>query len=310
MKKTDIIEKLKSFPYGLDDCWVITGGAMVLYGLREETSDIDLGCTPQLADRLEEDGYLHEVMDDGNRWFKLSADIEVFENWGSETVVTPEGIPVLSLQELRKMKQYLGREKDLRDIARIDAYLAEQEQRSGKNRMRIEIKEKGSDAFYKEVVNVVMQYRRILKNHAYKIKDCFKYYRVLLAVCAVALVLLILSAVFLGPDTVGIVLIVLALLEIILCAVYLRNLNRYYKTIREDRRTSVVTFDENGVELNKSDDQVLRIGWNSVAVVRSLPESVDIISGDMMGAVIAVNKDYREQILNWLKENQPQVEVV
>jgi len=30
----------------------------------------------------------------------------------------------------------------------------------------------------------------------------------------------------------------------------------------------------------------------------------------MMGAVIAVNKDYREQILNWLKENQPQVEVI
>ena len=176
--------------------------------------------------------------------------------------------------------------------------------------MRLEIKEKGSDAFYREVVNIVMQYRRILKNHAYKIKDCFKYYRILLAVCAVALVLLILSAVFLGPKTVDIVLIVLVLFEIILCAVYLRNLNRYYKTIKEDPRTSVVTFDENGVELNKSDAQVLRIAWSSVAVVRSLPESVEIISGEMMGAVIAINKDYREQILAWLKENQPQVEVI
>ena len=134
MKRADIIEKLESFPYGFDNCWVITGGAMVLYGLREETSDIDLGCTPQLADRLEADGYLHEVMDDGNRWFKLGEDIEVFENWGTETVVTPEGIPVLSLRELRELKQRLGREKDLRDIARIDAYLTEQEQRSGENR--------------------------------------------------------------------------------------------------------------------------------------------------------------------------------
>ena len=310
MKRTDIIEKLESFPYGFDSCWVITGGAMVLYGLREETSDIDLGCTPQLADRLEADGYLHEVMDDGNRWFKLGEDIEVFENWGSETVVTPEGIPVLSLRELRELKQRLGREKDLRDIARIDAYLTEQEQRSGENQMTIEINEKGSDAFYKEVVNVVMQYRRILKNHAYKIKDCFKYYRVLLAVCAVAMVLLILSAVFLGPKTLDIVLIVLALFEIILCGVYLRSLDRYYKTIKSDPRTSVVTFDENGVELKKGDDQVLRIGWSNVAVVRSLPESVDILSADQTGMAIAITKDYREQILSWLKENQPQVEVI
>ena len=141
-------------------------------------------------------------------------------------------------------------------------------------------------------------------------KDCFKYYRVLLAVCAVAMVLLILSAVFLGPKTLDIVLIVLALFEIILCGVYLRSLDRYYKTIKDDPRTSVVTFDENGVELKKGDDQVLRIGWSNVAVVRSLPESVDILSADQTGMAIAITKDYREQILNWLKENQPQVEVI
>ena len=107
-----------------------------------------------------------------------------------------------------------------------------------------------------------------------------------------------------------IVLIVLALFEIILCGVYLRSLDRYYKTIKNDPRTSVVTFDENGVELKKGDDQVLRIGWSNVAVVRSLPESVDILSADQTGMAIAITKDYREQILSWLKENQPQVEVI
>ena len=122
MKKTDIIEKLRAFPYGLDDCRVITGGAMVLYGLREETSDIDLGCTPRLADRLEADGYLYQVMDDGNRWFKVGDDLEVFENWGDGHVVQRDGIPVISLQELRAMKQRLGREKDFRDIRLIDAF--------------------------------------------------------------------------------------------------------------------------------------------------------------------------------------------
>ena len=36
--------------------WMITGSAMVLYGIREQTHDIDLGCTKQLADRLEAEG--------------------------------------------------------------------------------------------------------------------------------------------------------------------------------------------------------------------------------------------------------------
>ena len=71
MNKAEMIAKLKVFPYDPAEYWVITGGAMVLYGIREESSDIDLGCTAQMADRLEQEGYLYKVTGDGNRWFKL-----------------------------------------------------------------------------------------------------------------------------------------------------------------------------------------------------------------------------------------------
>ena len=54
----------------------------------------------------------------------------------------------------------------------------------------------------------------------------------------------------------------------------------------------------------------MRIGWNNVAVVRNLPESLCILSADQLGVVIAVNKDHTEEILAWLRENQPQVEVI
>ncbi len=39
--------------------------------------------------------------------------------------------------------------------------------------MKIEISEKGSEAFYREVVNISAQYRYILKNHHHKLKDYF-----------------------------------------------------------------------------------------------------------------------------------------
>ncbi len=124
MKKAEMIEKLKAFPYDPAEYWVITGGAMVLYGIREESSDIDLGCTAGLANRLEQEGYLYKVTDDGNRWFKLGEDIEVFENWLFDTVDHVDGIPVISVQGLIEMKKDLGREKDLRDIALINDFLA------------------------------------------------------------------------------------------------------------------------------------------------------------------------------------------
>ena len=129
MKKAEMIARLRDFPYDPGEYWVITGGAMVLYGIREDSSDIDLGCTTTLADRLEKEGFLYQVTSDGNRWFKIGEDIEVFENWLYDTTECVCGIPVISLQGLIEMKKELGREKDFRDIRLINDFLA----RDGKN---------------------------------------------------------------------------------------------------------------------------------------------------------------------------------
>ena len=122
MKKEDILAKLEEFPYPRTDYWVITGGAMVLYGIREETHDIDLGCTSALADRLASDGYAPQALSDGRRSFHIGADIEVFENWLDGTVEQHDGVPVSSVDGLVAKKRRLGREKDLRDIRLIEEW--------------------------------------------------------------------------------------------------------------------------------------------------------------------------------------------
>ena len=126
MNRNDIIEKLEMFPYDSKDYWVITGAAMVLYGIRELTHDIDMGCTLEMADRLEEEGYLYKYTSDGNRHFKIGEDIEVFENWLFDEVVSVKGIPVISVKGLKEMKQRLGREKDKRDLQLIEEYMRSQ----------------------------------------------------------------------------------------------------------------------------------------------------------------------------------------
>lgn len=92
---------------------------MVLYGLRKQTSDIDLGCTSELADFLQEKGFPVEQLPDGTRKIVVAEDVEIFENWLEDRVERFEGIPVISIQGLIWMKRALGREKDFRDIQLI-----------------------------------------------------------------------------------------------------------------------------------------------------------------------------------------------
>ena len=92
---------------------------MVLYGLREQTSDIDLGCTSELADYLQEKGFPTKQLPDGTRKIVVAEDVEIFENWLEDRVERFEGVSVISIQGLIGMKRALGREKDFRDIQLI-----------------------------------------------------------------------------------------------------------------------------------------------------------------------------------------------
>ena len=123
MDKLEIIKELNRFPYSKDNYWLLTGGAMVLYGIKEQTSDIDLGCNKKMADMLEHDGYLFNLSESGNRHFKYGDCIEVFENWINDTVTLIEDVPVITIAGLIEMKEELGREKDFKDIAIIEEYL-------------------------------------------------------------------------------------------------------------------------------------------------------------------------------------------
>ena len=123
MDKTEIIEELNRFPYSKKDYWVLTGGAMVLYGIKEQTSDIDLGCSLKLADELERDGFFFRFTESGRRHFKYEDNIEIFENWIKDTVTLIENVPVVTIPGLIEMKRELGREKDSKDLDMIYDYL-------------------------------------------------------------------------------------------------------------------------------------------------------------------------------------------
>lgn len=123
MDKQGILRCLSGFPYSRNEYWIVAGGAMVLYGIREQTADIDLGCSKQLADQLEADGFLFRRTDDGKRWFRYGDNIEIFEEWLTGTTETVCGFNAVSVRGLIEMKQELGRDKDQKDVELIEAFL-------------------------------------------------------------------------------------------------------------------------------------------------------------------------------------------
>ncbi len=53
MNRDTLLQRLKELSLPKEEYWVVAGGAMVLHGFRNETHDIDLGCSTFLADKLE-----------------------------------------------------------------------------------------------------------------------------------------------------------------------------------------------------------------------------------------------------------------
>lgn len=126
LKRTDIINLLNQTDFNPSEYYLSFGAALVMYGVRAETDDIDMGCSKELADRLESEGYKTVLMENGKRNIKYSEKIDIYEDWSEGEIVIIDNIPVLSIQGVLAMKKRFNREKDKRDIALIEEYLRNQ----------------------------------------------------------------------------------------------------------------------------------------------------------------------------------------
>lgn len=125
MNREEMMARVAGLPFAKEDFWLVTGGAMVLYGIREQTGDIDLGCSKKLSEELQAQGCPVQIMPDGTKRIEYAPDVELFEGWLYDKVADVDGLPVISREGLIAMKRQIGREKDLRDIDLIEKHMAE-----------------------------------------------------------------------------------------------------------------------------------------------------------------------------------------
>ena len=176
--------------------------------------------------------------------------------------------------------------------------------------MIIEVKEKGTKEFYKEVVNVISQYRQLIKKPEAKLNDNFRTYAITMAVFAILFATYLLKTILGSHDFLTGAAITASFMASIVLLMYRKNLDKIVDDYLSDDRVSIVTLDENGVELNKGGSQIIRVGWNEVALVRSFKESTCFIAKNVTGLVIAVTNTYKDDIMKYLEDNNVDVRTV
>ncbi len=176
--------------------------------------------------------------------------------------------------------------------------------------MTIEVKEKGSRQFYKEVVNIVTQYRQLLYRPEDKLRDNFTRYILLTIAMALICAMSIYGGINSSFNAMKILTAVFAGVAAAATAVILVRMNKTVDDYLADDRPSVVTLDENGVEIEKTGAQAVRLAWDNVAFVRTFVESTSFFSKDLSGTVLSVNNNYRKEIMDYIKSNNIDVKVV
>lgn len=122
LNKQEILKQLKQLPLDPQQYCVMTGAALVIYGVRPQTADIDLGCTEAQFDELLKKGYERREKK-GNPCILIEDMIEIYRNWLPEKIVYIDGVPLADILCIRDYKQSLGREKDFIDLDLIDRFL-------------------------------------------------------------------------------------------------------------------------------------------------------------------------------------------
>ena len=176
--------------------------------------------------------------------------------------------------------------------------------------MKIEIKEKGTKEQYKEVVNIGMQYRALLRNPRARLSDNFKSYRNYLIMLLCLLAINIFTGIRGGFGTITIVALVIVSVAALFTAVVLIRMYTQLRGYLADERTSTVILDKKGIELDKEDTQSVRLAWDRIAFVRVFNESTCFLAEDTPGLFISVANTYKKKIFDYIKKDKIQVRIV
>ena len=123
MKKEELLKLADSLKLPKEEYCILSGGALLLHGLREQTQDLDILITQKGFEMLNKNFSL-ELKDADEKLYKVTDDIECFlvDKLDSD-INFIDNYPCKSLISIYNFKKRLNREKDQADILAIEKFL-------------------------------------------------------------------------------------------------------------------------------------------------------------------------------------------
>lgn len=119
MDRNEFIRRLENYGFPKSEYMIMSGGSMLMRGLRESTSDFDLCISEKLAETLD----LEHCPLNEKGYYAPFEDMEVSVNLGERPFDIVDGFQCETLESVLAFKKSLMRPKDIKDIEIIENYL-------------------------------------------------------------------------------------------------------------------------------------------------------------------------------------------
>ena len=124
MNKEELLKLVESLNIPKDEYYILGGGSLVMFGIKETTSDLDLCVSNELFAKLKEKYNLDEKDKNECGFYQISDIIEIIPNPKEE--FTAQEIDGYKVEELKRILEFKKKRNALKDkpyIEKITQYL-------------------------------------------------------------------------------------------------------------------------------------------------------------------------------------------
>ena len=124
MNKQEFVKALQKLALPAEEYVILSGGSLLMRGLREHTSDLDLSASRKLAADL----HLYQCPKDEAGLYMPFENVQMMDDMETFHFDVIDGYQCESLEDILRQKRQWNRPKDQKDIAVIEAFLHKESQ--------------------------------------------------------------------------------------------------------------------------------------------------------------------------------------
>ena len=120
MNREEYIKGLEKMNLPKEEFIILSGGSLLLRGIREKTSDYDFCVTKKLAEEIN----LYDSPKDDKGFYTPFKNCQMMDDFDGTPFDVVDGYQCESLESILEFKRRMKRPKDLVDIENIEKYLS------------------------------------------------------------------------------------------------------------------------------------------------------------------------------------------